>query len=289
MAAPSLFLRHVFGLKGSIRDNIHFIEDVTVVYPAGRNVVVYNIEQKTQRFISGSPDSNGISAIAVSANRKLIAVAEKPLGARGHTPARGSPEGGHQLEKNVTEKSIGFAESSKGGVTSAGSLVDVGAKGAVITLYDSTTLKKRKVSSGQERWGNTGDEASAGDVRCETRGRSSAGSSFYIPAGLAATESCKPAFPEYFRDHGKDWNTLVGRAGTPTQCCHLLPSLLRAVRYKQARWLGSLMLYIPLFVDELRKNSPLFSQNPHSGLPQTASRDRLFSSDIVGSDSSEVI
>ncbi|GAQ89010.1 hypothetical protein KFL_004790040 [Klebsormidium nitens] len=143
MAAPSLFLRHVFGLKGSIRDNIHFIEDVTVVYPAGRNVVVYNIEQKTQRFISGSPESDGISAIAVSANRKLIAVAEKPLGARGGTAARSTPDGGHQLDKTATEKSIGFAESSKGGMTSAGSFVD-GAKGAVITLYDSTTLKKRK-------------------------------------------------------------------------------------------------------------------------------------------------
>lgn len=149
MAAPSLFLRHVFGLRGSVRDNIHFIEDVTVVYPAGRNVVVYNIEQKTQRFISGSPDSDGISAIAVSANRKLIAVAEKPLGSRGGgTPARGSPEGGHQLEKSGTAQSVGLGESGKGGVTSAGSLGDAGAKGAVITLYDSTTLKKRKVRGG---------------------------------------------------------------------------------------------------------------------------------------------
>lgn len=37
----------------------------------------YHIEQKAQKFIPGSPDSEGISSLAVSANRKYLAVAEK--------------------------------------------------------------------------------------------------------------------------------------------------------------------------------------------------------------------
>eukprot|EP00964_Phaeocystis_antarctica_P140150 scaffold104937_cov75-Phaeocystis_antarctica.AAC.10 len=50
---------------------------LTVLYPAGHNVVIFNTEQKTQRFISGTEKTEGITAIAVSPNKKYVAVAER--------------------------------------------------------------------------------------------------------------------------------------------------------------------------------------------------------------------
>lgn len=141
MAAPSLFLRHVFGLKGSVKDNIHFLEDVTVVYPAGRNVIVYNTEQKMQRFIGGTPESDGISAIAISANRKLIAVAEKPMSSRGTV----TPSKEVYSEKSTTIQSHGEASRSGSLGSLTGHVNEAGISGAMITIYDATSLKKRKV------------------------------------------------------------------------------------------------------------------------------------------------
>lgn len=46
--------RHVYGLSGDVADNIHYVDETTVVYPAGHNVVLYNTEQKVQRHIAGT-------------------------------------------------------------------------------------------------------------------------------------------------------------------------------------------------------------------------------------------
>jgi len=46
--------RHVYGLAGNVADNIHYVDETTVVYPAGHNVVLYNTEQKVQRHIAGT-------------------------------------------------------------------------------------------------------------------------------------------------------------------------------------------------------------------------------------------
>lgn len=47
------------------------------MYPAGHNVVLYSADTKTQRLISGTLESEGITAMCVSANKKLLAVAER--------------------------------------------------------------------------------------------------------------------------------------------------------------------------------------------------------------------
>ena len=69
--------RHTFGLKADVKDNVHYLDEQTVLYPAGHNVVIFNTEQKTQRFISGTEKTEGITAIAVSPNKKYVAVAER--------------------------------------------------------------------------------------------------------------------------------------------------------------------------------------------------------------------
>ena len=58
-------------------DNVAFTDDGAVVYPAGHNVVLYSTDTKTQRLIPGTLESEGITALCVSANKKLLAVAER--------------------------------------------------------------------------------------------------------------------------------------------------------------------------------------------------------------------
>jgi len=100
---------HAFGIKADLRDNICYLDEQTVLYLAGSNVVVHSIDQKTQRFLAGTEKSEGITAVAVSPNRKFVAVAERaPEGEKAtctiydlvafkrkkvrcsHTPARGA-------------------------------------------------------------------------------------------------------------------------------------------------------------------------------------------------------
>jgi hypothetical protein len=67
----------VFGFRGDVADNVAYAEDGSVVYPAGHNIVLYSADTKTQRLISGTLESEGITAMCVSANKKLLAVAER--------------------------------------------------------------------------------------------------------------------------------------------------------------------------------------------------------------------
>ena len=76
MSLPSTS-RYVFGFRGDVKDNVAYAEDGSVVYPAGHNVVLYSPDTKTQRLISGTPESEGITALCVSGNKKLLAVAER--------------------------------------------------------------------------------------------------------------------------------------------------------------------------------------------------------------------
>ena len=73
LAAP----RHSFGLKSDVAENIWYLDEQTVVYPSGSNCILYNIDQRSQRFIQGTEKSNGMTALAISPNRRYIAVAER--------------------------------------------------------------------------------------------------------------------------------------------------------------------------------------------------------------------
>ncbi|CAK9865196.1 unnamed protein product [Sphagnum jensenii] len=102
MALASLIPHHIFGLRSNLKNVLYFSDDSTVLYPAGHNLVFWSTDQKNQRIISGSPDTDTISAVAVSANRKQVAIAEYKI------------------------------------------------KNPVISIYDTVTLKKKKVLSSSE-------------------------------------------------------------------------------------------------------------------------------------------
>lgn len=73
----SLAPKFLFGLKGDVKQNIFFINDQTVIYPCGHNIVVYNIDDRTQKYIPGIEGSEGISAMALSPSKSFLAVAER--------------------------------------------------------------------------------------------------------------------------------------------------------------------------------------------------------------------
>ena len=77
MYRATVAARHSFGIKADVKDNICYLEEQTVIYPSGHNIVIFNTEQKTQKFIPGTENTEGITAMAVSPNRKYVAVAER--------------------------------------------------------------------------------------------------------------------------------------------------------------------------------------------------------------------
>ncbi|XP_022601312.1 cilia- and flagella-associated protein 57 [Seriola dumerili] len=66
----------IFGLRTGVTNNLCFFDEQTVVFPCGNNCVRYNTVQRCQRFIPGSEKSQGMRALAISANRRYLAVSE---------------------------------------------------------------------------------------------------------------------------------------------------------------------------------------------------------------------
>ena len=69
--------RHVFGAKGDVADNVTYVDETTVAYVAGHQLVLYHVETKTQRFIPGRADTEAITALAFSQCKSYVAVAER--------------------------------------------------------------------------------------------------------------------------------------------------------------------------------------------------------------------
>jgi cilia- and flagella-associated protein 57 len=74
MSIAAVEYKHIFGLKPAI--GIHFLDDQTVIYPAGSNLVFYSHETKSQRFIHLSEHCDKITSVALSTNRRWLAIAE---------------------------------------------------------------------------------------------------------------------------------------------------------------------------------------------------------------------
>lgn len=70
-------IRQIVGLRGNTSNCIAYQDEQTVVYPAGANIVLYNIDQKTQKFIPCSEKSTALTTVCISPNRRYIALAEK--------------------------------------------------------------------------------------------------------------------------------------------------------------------------------------------------------------------
>ena len=69
--------RHIFGYRTGVTSSIAYHDEQTIVFPSGANTILYNIDQKSQKFIPATDRSEGMTAMAVSPNRRYVAVAEK--------------------------------------------------------------------------------------------------------------------------------------------------------------------------------------------------------------------
>lgn len=68
--------RHVFGLSADVRDGVAYLDEQTVLFSAGHNLVIHAAEGRAQRFVPCSEGSLGVVALAVAPNRKVVAVGE---------------------------------------------------------------------------------------------------------------------------------------------------------------------------------------------------------------------
>ena len=76
MELRTLNKRHAFGIKSDVYGCIHWLDENTLTYPVGRNVVIHNVQSNAQKFFLTSEKTESITAIALSPNKKYIAIAE---------------------------------------------------------------------------------------------------------------------------------------------------------------------------------------------------------------------
>ncbi len=77
MASGIVQLTRAFGFRTGIANSLLFKDEQTVIYPCGSNLILYNLERKTQKFIPGLEKSDGMTSMCLSPNRRYVALAEK--------------------------------------------------------------------------------------------------------------------------------------------------------------------------------------------------------------------
>ncbi|KAI5103733.1 cilia- and flagella-associated protein 57, partial [Silurus meridionalis] len=68
---------HVFGLRTAVRNNLHFLDEQTIVFPCGNNCARYHIHLRGCKFVTGTEKSRGMQALALSPNWRYLAVSER--------------------------------------------------------------------------------------------------------------------------------------------------------------------------------------------------------------------
>ncbi|XP_036382764.1 cilia- and flagella-associated protein 57-like [Megalops cyprinoides] len=77
MAEVVPHLSFIFGLRAGVANNLYFLDEQTLIFPAGNHCVCFNIEQTLQRFIPGKEGSEGMLALAISPDRHYLAISER--------------------------------------------------------------------------------------------------------------------------------------------------------------------------------------------------------------------
>ncbi|CAC9500586.1 conserved hypothetical protein [Leishmania infantum JPCM5] len=72
----ALVKRYVFGTNHDGKNCLHWLDDGSLVYPVGKTIVLQQPKSCTQRFLEAAYQSTAITAIAMSANKKFMAIAE---------------------------------------------------------------------------------------------------------------------------------------------------------------------------------------------------------------------
>ena len=79
LQSVTLAPRFIFGVNGEIKNNLYIVEEKKLLYVVGHNVVIYNIDERSQHFIPGSEGTEGINAISVSQSARYLAICERGI------------------------------------------------------------------------------------------------------------------------------------------------------------------------------------------------------------------
>lgn len=76
-AAPKMLERRmVFGTREDVKDGLHYLDENNIVWVAGKSLVVLDTQLGTQQLIPCSPTCDAVTTMALSSNRRTLAVAE---------------------------------------------------------------------------------------------------------------------------------------------------------------------------------------------------------------------
>ncbi|KAF7711547.1 cilia- and flagella-associated protein 57-like isoform X1 [Silurus meridionalis] len=70
---------HVFGICKEVKNNLFFLDERTVIFPSGKHCIRYHMDQRWTEFITASKKKKGIQALALSPNRRYLAVSESDI------------------------------------------------------------------------------------------------------------------------------------------------------------------------------------------------------------------
>ncbi|CAF3386343.1 unnamed protein product [Rotaria socialis] len=74
-----LSIKHIFGIRTCLTDCIVYLNDHSYLYPSSRNIILYNIDHKCQRFISFEHEYDTLESLGVSSNKQYLAIALNKL------------------------------------------------------------------------------------------------------------------------------------------------------------------------------------------------------------------
>ena len=98
----SVQTKHAFGLTTGVSRSVHYVDEQGILYPVGANCVIYSVDSKDQKLIQCSATGAGITALAVSPNKRYAAVAEK-----GEKPLVTI----YDIQSNKKKKTLSYSES----------------------------------------------------------------------------------------------------------------------------------------------------------------------------------
>jgi hypothetical protein len=67
----------LIGLRPEVKPGVIAFNDSTFIFVCGNNIVIQNIDLKTQRYIPGIEGASGITFFCLSPCKRYIAVCEK--------------------------------------------------------------------------------------------------------------------------------------------------------------------------------------------------------------------
>lgn len=73
----SIQTKHIFGCKNDIANAVYHIDEHRIIYAAGHNIVIYNIEDRQMQFLPGIEGSLGITSVTLCPKHRFLAVAER--------------------------------------------------------------------------------------------------------------------------------------------------------------------------------------------------------------------